>query len=750
MLNTQAMKCFGKELQQCTDEEIYIAALHLCQEKSKELSCIKGNKKLYYLSAEFLIGRLLACNLLNLGLWEQVQKELFKIGKNISTLEKIEPEPSLGNGGLGRLAACFMDSIATLGLPGDGIGLCYHFGLFKQRFENYKQTEYPDSWLTENYWLTDTSKRFSVQLGDSQTVTAKLVEIDVPGYENHKKNKLKLFDLETVDSQVIKKGIEFNKKDISHNLTLFLYPDDSDHQGRMLRIYQQYFLVSAAAQLILDELQERGYAYQELPQAVVIQINDTHPSMIIPELVRLLMQKGIPFDDAADLVTQTCGYTNHTILAEALEKWPLADLEEAVPLLIPVIKALDERVKKSYANPKVWIVDRDNLVHMAHMDIHYGMSVNGVASLHTEILKKSELKPFYEIYPEKFNNKTNGITFRRWLMACNPALSQWICSHIGEDWKKDPLQLEKLLELKDDEQALLTLRSIKKNCKQDLMTVLQKKGDIRINPDSIFDVQIKRLHEYKRQQMNLLYIIWKMLQIRAGNLPQRPITFFFGAKAAPAYTMAKDIIHALLCLSQVIQNDLTISPWLQIVFVENYNVSYAEKLIPAADISEQISLASKEASGTGNMKLMLNGALTLGTLDGANVEIADLVGQENIYLFGRHSEDVIQMYENESYHASEYAATELIQPLLAFILSDEMVRVGDRKSLDRLYQNLSQKDWFMTLLDLEDYIKVKEKMLEDYEDVIQWSQKAIVNIAKAGYFSSDRTIAEYNRDIWKL
>lgn len=749
MLKEYALQLFSKDIIDCTDKELYIAALSLCKNKTNAMQCNNSDKKLYYISAEFLIGRLLTNNLLNLGLWDQVQYELSTIGKSIAHLENTEPEPSLGNGGLGRLAACFLDSISTLGLTGDGIGLFYHFGLFKQKFNHYKQTEYPDNWLEEKNWTSESEKSFYVDFPQGK-LKAKLLDIAVPGFGKEKINKLRLFDLESIDTSIINDGINFNKDSIDKNLTLFLYPDDSDKKGKMLRIYQQYFLVSAAAQLILQELKERGKNINELADAVVIQINDTHPSMIIPELIRLMMIDGMEFDEAANLVQKTCAYTNHTILAEALEKWPIKDLEIAVPALVPVIEKLNEKAKSISLSKNLSIIDENNLVHMARLDMHFGFSVNGVAALHTEILKNSELKPFYDLYPSKFNNKTNGITFRRWLMACNPHLACFITQNIGEGWKTNSLELERLLQFTENNSKLNELNKIKQENKKRLSNFMLNEQNIKINIDSIFDVQIKRLHEYKRQQMNLLYIIWKYIQIKNGTLPKRPITFFFGAKAAPAYILAKDIIHAILCLSKLIEQDKEASKWLQIVFVENYNVKNAEMLIPAADISEQISLASKEASGTGNMKLMLNGAVTLGTMDGANTEIAELVGEENIYIFGKSADEVINLYESEKYSAPLFAEDSLIEPLIRFLLSKPMLKIGDAESLGRLYQDLTHKDWFMTLLDLKEYIMVKEDLLNDFEDKEQWLKKSLVNIAKSGFFSSDRTITDYNRDIWKL
>lgn len=749
MLKEYTLRLFAKELADCTDKELYFAALSLCNDKTNKMEVNSSNKKLYYISAEFLIGKLLSNNLLNLGLWEKIESELAPLGKNIANLENAEPEPSLGNGGLGRLAACFIDSISTLGLTGDGVGLLYHFGLFRQKFTNYKQTEHPDSWLEKQNWLNDSGKSFDIKFPQC-TLKSRLYEIAVPGYNQEKINKLRLFDLESVDTSLISDGINFDKEDIFKNLTLFLYPDDSDKKGQMLRIYQQYFLVSSAAQLILHELKERGKSINELADAVVIQINDTHPSMIIPELIRLMMLEGISFDRATDLVKRTCAYTNHTILAEALEKWPIDDLQLAVPELVPIIKQLDEKVKAQFPAESLAIIDENNLVHMARLDMHYGFSINGVAALHTEILKNSELKPFYDIYPENFNNKTNGITFRRWLMVCNPNLSKFITQNIGELWKTDSLELEKLLSISANTEKLNKLYDIKQNNKLSLANFLFKEQNVKINTESIFDIQIKRLHEYKRQQMNLLYIIWKYLKIKQGILPKRPITFFFAAKAAPAYILAKDIIHAILCLSKLINDDDEASKWLQIVFVENYNVKKAEMLIPAADISEQISTASKEASGTGNMKLMLNGAVTLGTMDGANTEIAELVGNDNIYIFGKRADEIIKLYESGKYNAKDFAEDKFISPLLDFILSKPMLKIGDAESLGRLYQDLTHKDWFMALLDLKEYITVKETLFNHFENREEWLKKSLTNIAKAGFFSSDRTILDYNRDIWKL
>lgn len=749
-LEDLSQRLFGKRLEETTDEETY--AVLLCLVKGMERATIPndGDKKIYYISAEFLIGKLLSNNLINLGIYDKVEEILKSRGKELSRIEEIEPEPSLGNGGLGRLAACFMDSIATLGLPGEGIGLNYHFGLFKQVFENRLQMEEKNDWIQKDSWLNRTDVSFDVFFGDKK-VTSRLYDIDVIGYENGI-NKLRLFDVESVDESIVKDGISFDKEEIEKNLTLFLYPDDSDEAGNLLRIYQQYFMVSNAAQLILMEMKEKHHDLRKLYEHAVIQINDTHPSMIIPELIRILVNdKAFTMDEAIEVVSRTCAYTNHTILAEALEKWPLSYLEKVVPQLVPIIKELSVRVARKYSDPRVQIIDKDGRVHMAHMDIHYGFSVNGVAAIHTEILKETELHPFYEIYPEKFNNKTNGITFRRWLLSCNRELTALIDETIGTDYKKDAGKLEKLMEYVDDEAFTDRLLEIKKEKKRILAEyILEKEGET-LNPDSIFDVQIKRLHEYKRQQMNALYIIHKYLEIKKGKRPARPLTFLFGAKAAPAYVIAKDIIHLLLVLQQIVNNDPDVKDCMKVVMVENYNVSYAEKLIPAADISEQISLASKEASGTGNMKMMLNGAVTLGTADGANVEIHELVGDDNIYTFGADSEAVISHYEKADYVSKEYyEKSPVIREAVDFIIGEQAMAAGSRENLERLYNELLNKDWFMTLLDLEDYIKVKDRMFADYEDRAKWKRMMAVNIAKAGFFSSDRTIAEYNRDIWKL
>lgn len=741
---------FHKGLKEASKEEIYTALLCVTKDKMKDMKANTGNRKLYYISAEFLIGKLLSNNLINLGLFEETREVLKKYGHDLTQIEEIEPEPSLGNGGLGRLAACFLDSIATLGLAGDGVGLNYHEGLFLQKFSDHKQWEEKNPWITENSWLTKTDRHFQVPFKDF-TLTSTMYDIDVPGYESGC-NKLHLFDLDTVDEGMIHDGIQFDKADIQKNLTLFLYPDDSDEAGQLLRIYQQYFMVSNAAQLIIKEAEEKGINLYHLHEHVCIQINDTHPTMVIPELIRILTtEKGFNMDTAVDVVRKTCAYTNHTILAEALEKWPVAYLEQVVPQLMPIIYDLDARIRRDYHHERVYIIDGQNRVHMAHIDIHYGYAVNGVAALHTEILKESELKPFYDIYPAKFNNKTNGITFRRWLLHCNHRLADYLKELIGEGFVKDAAQLEKLLAYQDDETVLARLKEIKKEAKTELKNYLQMTQGIEIDDNSVFDIQIKRLHEYKRQQMNALYAIYKYKEIKKGNLPKRPITMIFGAKAAPAYTIAKDIIHLILCLQELIENDPEVKKYLRIVMVENYNVTKAEKLIPACDISEQISLASKEASGTGNMKFMLNGAVTLGTEDGANVEIHELVGDDNIYIFGEKSEKVIDLYANASYSSKEiYENDPMVEELVDFIISKELIRIGDPVNLGRLYKEIVGKDWFMTLLDVKDYIRTKERMLDDYEEEKSWAKKMLVNIAKAGFFSSDRTIAEYDRDIWHL
>ena len=748
-LQTYIKNTYSKNLADCSNEELYLALLNYTKLASAQKPVNTGNKKLYYISAEFLIGKLLSNNLINLGLYDDVKQELADAGKDLIEVEEVELEPSLGNGGLGRLAACFLDSIATLGLNGDGVGLNYHFGLFQQVLKNNEQTTIPNFWLTEQNWLVRSSRSYQVPFAHF-TLTSTLYDIDVPGYKTETKNRLRLFDLDSVDADIITDGIDFDKTDIARNLTLFLYPDDSDKQGELLRIFQQYFMVSNGAQLIIDEAIEKGSNLHDLADYAVIQINDTHPSLVIPEMIRLLTERGLDLDEAIAIVQKMTAYTNHTILAEALEKWPLEFLKEVVPHLVPIIKELDKRVKAKYTDPAVQIIDEDDRVHMAHMDIHYGYSVNGVAALHTEILKNSELKAFYDIYPEKFNNKTNGITFRRWLMHANPRLSHYLDELLGRDWHHDAAKLEDLLEFTGAANVKEKLEGIKAHNKRKLARHLKEAQGVEINPESIFDIQIKRLHEYKRQQMNALYVIHKYLDIKAGNIPARPITVFFGGKAAPAYTIAQDIIHLILCLSEVIANDPQVAPHLQVVMVENYNVTASSFLIAAGDISEQISLASKEASGTGNMKFMLNGALTLGTMDGANVEIAELVGEDNIYIFGEDSETVIDLYAKSAYKSSEYYAREAIKPLVDFIVSDEVLAVGKAERLERLYNELISKDWFMTLLDLEDYIQVKERMLADYEDRDAWMDKVIVNIAKAGFFSSDRTIAQYEEEVWHL
>ena len=743
-------KMYGTGIDDTDDAGLYYAIQSLCKGIMKATPEISGDKKIYYISAEFLIGKLLSNNLINLGMYDKLDEILKKHGKELCRIEEVEPEPSLGNGGLGRLAACFLDSIATLGLPGEGIGLNYHFGLFKQVFKDKLQTAEKNDWIEKHSWLTKTDTTFDVYFGD-QKVTSRLYDIDVIGYDNGV-NKLRLFDIESVDESLVKKGITFDKEDIEKNLTLFLYPDDSDEAGNLLRIYQQYFMVSNAAQLILRELKEKKYDLRKMYDHAVIQINDTHPTMIIPELIRILVDdKAFTMDEAIDVVSKTCAYTNHTILAEALEKWPIAYLEKVVPQLVPIIKELDKRVAAKYDDEKVQIIDEDERVHMAHIDIHFGFSVNGVAAIHTDILKHTELKPFYDIYPEKFNNKTNGITFRRWLMSCNKELSDYITSLIGEGWKKDASRLEKLLAYKEDDAVLNKIAEIKQEKKHQLAAYVLEKEGVKLNENAIFDIQIKRLHEYKRQQMNALYIIHKYLEIKGGKKPATPLIFAFGAKAAPAYVIAQDIIHLLLVLQEIVNNDPEVSPYMQVIMVENYNVSYAEKLIPACDISEQISLASKEASGTGNMKFMLNGAVTLGTDDGANVEIHELVGDDNIFIFGQDSDTVIAHYEKADYVSKDYYdKSPVIKEAVDFIVGKQALKVGHKENLERLYKELLNKDWFMTLLDLEDYIKVKDQALAAYADRKKWRQMMLVNIAKAGFFSSDRTISEYNRDIWKL
>ena len=751
-----AEKRYGKGIADCTDEEVYYAVLELTKEMTEVTEEITGEKKLYYISAEFLIGKLLSNNLINLGIYEDLEKILKKYGKELSKIEEVEPEPSLGNGGLGRLAACFLDSIATLGLSGDGIGLNYHFGLFKQVFRDKLQEAEPNGWIEKDSWLKKTDTTFDVSFGD-MTVKSRLYDIDVVGYDSGV-NKLHLFDIESVDESIVKDGISFDKEEIEKNRTLFLYPDDSDEAGNLLRIYQQYFMVSNGAQLILQEMKEKKQDLRRLYDYCVIQINDTHPTMVIPELIRILVEdKAFTMDEAIEVVSRTCAYTNHTILAEALEKWPLAYLEKVVPKLVPIIKELDAKVREKYPkNESIWIIDRDNRVHMAHIDIHYGFSVNGVAAIHTEILKNTELHDFYEIYPEKFNNKTNGITFRRWLLSSNRELAAYITGLIGKGYRKDAGELEKLLAFEDDAAVLDKLAEIKRTKKQELAAYVKEMEGVDLDPNSIFDIQVKRLHEYKRQQMNALYIIHKYLEIKGGKKPERPLTFIFGAKAAPAYVIAKDIIHLLLVLQEIVNNDKDVSPYMTVLMVENYNVSYAEKIIPACDISEQISLASKEASGTGNMKFMLNGAVTLGTADGANVEIHELVGDDNIYIFGQDSDTVIGYYEEKKKGKPGYVSREyyenskVIKEAVDFIVGKQALAVGNKENLKRLHGELLNKDWFMTLLDLEDYIKVKDQAFADYENRTKWKKMMLHNIAKAGFFSSDRTIEEYNADIWHL
>jgi len=739
----------GKAISESSNQEIYQALMTIVQDMAEQKESNAGKKKVYYVSAEFLIGKLLSNNMINLGIYEDVRKMLAANGKDICEIEEIEAEPSLGNGGLGRLAACFLDSIATLGYNGSGIGLNYHLGLFQQKFADHMQKETKNPWMDRSGWLKRTDVGFPVSFGNL-TLQSVMYEILVTGYGN-RTNKLQLFDIDSVDESIVQDGISFDKKEIAKNLTLFLYPDDSDEDGRKLRIYQQYFMVSNGAQLILKECEARGCNLYDLPDYAVIQINDTHPTMIIPELIRLLIARGLSVDDAIDVVSRTCAYTNHTILAEALEKWPLHYLQEIVPQLVPIIEILDDKVRRKYADESVAVIDRNDVVHMAHIDIHYGFSVNGVAALHTEILKETELHNFYQLYPEKFNNKTNGITFRRWLLHCNPLLADQITEWIGDGYKKDATELKKLEKFVEDEQSLQNLLQIKKENKHQLAEYLRRTQGIELNEDSVFDIQIKRLHEYKRQQMNALYVIYKYLEIKSGKLPKTPITVIFGAKAAPAYVIAKDIIHLILCLQELINQDPEVSPYLNVVMVENYNVTLAEKLIPACDISEQISLASKEASGTGNMKFMLNGAVTLGTEDGANVEIHQFVGDDNIYIFGAKSDEVIAHYEKSDYRPSDYyTKNPMIQKAVEFITGPQMMEIGKKENLERLSSELKNKDWFMTFLDLEDYIRTKERALEDYTDRKTWAKKMLVNISNAGFFSSDRTIREYNQDIWKL
>lgn len=747
-LSEKLLSACGKPVESCTNRELYEALLTMVQQEACSRTSEAGKKKVYYISAEFLIGKLLSNNLINLGWYDEIREILAAAGKDICQIEEEEPEPSLGNGGLGRLAACFLDSMASLGLNGDGIGLNYHLGLFRQEFEKELQKAVPNPWIEEKTWLLKRETTYPVSFGGF-TVQSRLYDIAVTGYKN-RTNMLHLFDLDTVDESLVEDGIDFDKQNIAKNLTLFLYPDDSDEDGRKLRIYQQYFMVSSGAQYILDECERKGSNLHDLPDYAVIQINDTHPSMVIPELIRLLTGRGIDFDEAVEIVKKTCAYTNHTILAEALEKWPISYLKEVVPQLVPIIEILDDRIRRKYQDEAVAIIDKNDVVHMAHMDIHYGFSVNGVAYLHTEILKNSELNAFYQLYPEKFNNKTNGITFRRWLLHCNHPLADLITDRIGNEYKKDAALLE-LLTACSDQETLKQLLEIKHQNKLALKAYLKETQNVDIDENSIYDIQIKRLHEYKRQQMNALYVIHKYLEIKRGKKPARPITVIFGAKAAPAYVIAKDIIHLILCLQKLVNEDPKVSPWLKVVMIENYNVTKAEKLIPACDISEQISLASKEASGTGNMKFMLNGAVTLGTMDGANVEIAELVGKDNIYIFGESSETVIDHYAKADYVSREYYEEDAdIKEAVGFIVGKEMMKIGHKENLERLYKELLNKDWFMTLLDYRSYAEAREKAYADYEDRMSWAKKMLVNISKAGFFSSDRTIAEYNRDIWKL
>ena len=747
-LSEKLLSACGKPVESCTNRELYEALLTMVQQEACSRTSEAGKKKVYYISAEFLIGKLLSNNLINLGWYDEIREILAAAGKDICQIEEEEPEPSLGNGGLGRLAACFLDSMASLGLNGDGIGLNYHLGLFRQEFEKELQKAVPNPWIEEKTWLLKRETTYPVSFGGF-TVQSRLYDIAVTGYKN-RTNMLHLFDLDTVDESLVEDGIDFDKQNIAKNLTLFLYPDDSDEDGRKLRIYQQYFMVSSGAQYILDECERKGSNLHDLPDYAVIQINDTHPSMVIPELIRLLTGRGIDFDEAVEIVKKTCAYTNHTILAEALEKWPISYLKEVVPQLVPIIEILDDRIRRKYQDEAVAIIDKNDVVHMAHMDIHYGFSVNGVAYLHTEILKNSELNAFYQLYPEKFNNKTNGITFRRWLLHCNHPLADLITDRIGNEYKKDAALLE-LLTACSDQETLKQLLEIKHQNKLALKAYLKETQNVDIDENSIYDIQIKRLHEYKRQQMNALYVIHKYLEIKRGKKPARPITVIFGAKAAPAYVIAKDIIHLILCLQKLVNEDPKVSPWLKVVMIENYNVTKAEKLIPACDISEQISLASKEASGTGNMKFMLNGAVTLGTMDGANVEIAELVGKDNIYIFGESSETVIDHYAKADYVSREYYEEDAdIKEAVDFIVGKEMMKIGHKENLERLYKELLNKDWFMTLLDYRSYAEAREKAFADYEVRMSWAKKMLVNISKAGFFSSDRTIAEYNRDIWKL
>ena len=749
-LSDLASDKYGKSLSACSNKELYYIILDYCKRLLAVTERNTGEKKIYYISAEFLIGKLLSNNLINLKIYDRMNEILAKYGRNLAEIEEAEPEPSLGNGGLGRLAACFLDSIATLGLPGEGIGLNYHYGLFHQVLDDHLQKAEKDPWIESDSWEVKSDVSFDVYFG-KRKVTSHMYDIDVIGYDAGV-NKLRLFDVDTVDDSLVEEGITFDKDEIEKNLTLFLYPDDSDEKGRLLRIYQQYFMVSNAAQWILREMKAKQYDLRHLYDHAVIQINDTHPTLVIPELIRILTEdKALSMDEAIEVVSQTCAYTNHTILAEALETWPMEYLEKVVPQLVPIIKELDRRVRAKYEDPDVQIIDADGRVHMAYIDIHYGFSVNGVAAIHTEILEDTELHKFYEIYPQKFNNKTNGITFRRWLLSCNHELANYLSETISDAYKKDANRLEDLLQYQNDSAVLDRIGEIKQNNKLALTEYIREHEGVELDPNGIFDIQIKRLHEYKRQQMNALYIIHKYLEIKNGKKPVRPLNFIFGAKAAPAYVIAQDIIHLLLVLQDIINNDPDVNPYMHLVFVTNYNVTYAEKLIPACEISEQISLASKEASGTSNMKFMLNGAVTLGTADGANVEIRDLVGDDNIYMFGIDSETVINHYKNADYVSRDYyEKSPVIKEAVDFIVGPQCMKIGHKENLERLYNDILNKDWFMALIDLEDYIKVKDQMFADYEDRKHWNQMSLVNIAKAGFFSSDRTIAEYNRDIWRL
>ncbi|HBO62369.1 MAG TPA: glycogen/starch/alpha-glucan family phosphorylase [Candidatus Olsenella avistercoris] len=745
----EALASLGTTADDASGPELFCALLRATRDIELGMRPAAGERKLYYFSAEFLVGRLLRANLINLGLVDEVEAFLAAHGTSLAEVEDCEPEPSLGNGGLGRLAACFLDSIASLGLPGDGVGLNYHYGLFRQDLSAGVQREEPNPWIEPESWLLDTGRAFSVPFGFGE-LTARMYDIEVPGYENGTVNRLHLFDVED-PAPAPERGIDFDKGDVRHSLTSFLYPDDSDEAGRLLRLYQQYFMVSAGAQLILAELAERGFEPAELDRHVAIHINDTHPSLVIPEMVRLLMERGLGFEEAAGVVERSCAYTNHTILAEALETWPMGAIERVAPGVAPIVQRLDALARTRCADDAVAVIDASDVAHMANMDVHFSHAVNGVAALHTQILVTSEMRPFAELYPHKFTNKTNGVTFRRWLMGCDRPLAELVSSAIGDGWKRDARELEGLLDLRDDDVFVGGLLDVKRANKAALAEWLRSSQDIEVDPDSVFDVQVKRMHQYKRQQMNALYAIWKYLQIKRGNVPSRPVTMIFGAKAAPAYTLAKDTIALLLALGRLVSSDVQVAPWLRLAFVENYNVTAAERLIPAADVSEQISLASKEASGTSNMKFMANGAVTLGTLDGANVEIAELVGRENIYLFGRSSEDVIGLYDRGDYHPWDvWGCDAELAEVLDFIVSPELLACGDAECLTRVYRDFVAKDYFMALLDTRDYVGCKERCLADYEDRGAWGKKMLVNVAKSGFFSSDRTILEYNRDVWHL